>query len=60
MTLLELTEPLFQYICRLNRVARKNAPIEYQTVKSELHELFTKIEEKSLTEHRLAEQYQKV
>ncbi|HWV99904.1 MAG TPA: DotU family type IV/VI secretion system protein [Candidatus Acidoferrum sp.] len=24
MTLLELTEPLFQYICRLNRVARKS------------------------------------
>src|SRR5258706_5551975 len=23
MTLLELTEPLFQYVCRLNRVARK-------------------------------------
>lgn len=26
MTLLELTEPLFQYICRLNRVARKSGP----------------------------------
>lgn len=26
MTLLELTEPLFQYICRLNRVARKGGP----------------------------------
>ncbi len=25
MTLLELTEPLFQYICRLNRVARKSS-----------------------------------
>ncbi len=25
MTLLELTEPLFQYVCRLNRVARKSA-----------------------------------
>jgi type VI secretion system protein ImpK len=25
MTLLELTEPLFQYVCRLNRVARKTA-----------------------------------
>ena len=25
-TLLELTEPLFQYICRLNRVARKAGP----------------------------------
>ncbi len=24
MTLLELTEPLFQYVCRLNRVARKS------------------------------------
>ncbi|MDB6066616.1 MAG: type secretion system protein DotU family [Pedosphaera sp.] len=25
MTLLDLTEPLFQYVCRLNRVARKGA-----------------------------------
>src|SRR5437762_1337760 len=25
MTLLQLTEPLFQYICRLNRVARRGA-----------------------------------
>ena len=24
MTLLELTEPLFQYVCRLNRMARKS------------------------------------
>src|SRR5689334_15118823 len=23
MTLLELTEPLFQYVCRLNRIARR-------------------------------------
>ena len=27
MTLLELTEPLFQYICRLNRVARKSSVV---------------------------------
>jgi type IV/VI secretion system ImpK/VasF family protein len=27
MTLLDLTEPLFQYICRLNRVARKSGPV---------------------------------
>src|SRR5882762_836513 len=25
MTLLELTEPIFQYVCRLNRLARKSA-----------------------------------
>ena len=24
MTLLEITEPLFQYVCRLNRLARKS------------------------------------
>src|SRR5687767_2475352 len=24
MTLLELTEPIFQYVCRLNRLARKS------------------------------------
>ena len=33
MTLLELTEPLFQYVCRLNRVARKSgAPPTGETV----------------------------
>lgn len=26
MTLLQLTEPLFQYICRLNRIARRGGP----------------------------------
>ena len=25
MTLLEITEPLFQYICRLNRIARRSS-----------------------------------
>ena len=26
MTLLQLTEPLFQHVCRLNRVARRGGP----------------------------------
>ncbi len=60
MNLLELTEPLFQYICRLNRAARKNAPSEYETVRSELRELFETMAEKSRSDHRLASQYQKM
>lgn len=60
MTLLELTEPLFQYICRLNRVARKSATIEYETVRSEVRELFVTMKDQSVSEHRLAEQYQLV
>jgi type VI secretion system protein ImpK len=60
MTLLDLTEPLFQYICRLNRVARKNASIEFGTVRAELADLFADLSEKSRGDHRLAQQYEKV
>lgn len=60
MNLLELTEPLFQYICRLNRAARKNAPSEYEGVRAEIRELFESMAEKSRSDHRLATQYQKM
>lgn len=36
MTLLELVEPVFQQICRLNRLARKGAAIDLSVVRSEL------------------------
>lgn len=60
MNLLELTEPLFQHICRLNRAARKNAPSEYEAVRAEIRELFETMAEKSRSEHRLATQFQKI
>lgn len=60
MNLLELTEPLFQFICRLNRVARKNAPSDYGAVRAEIREVFTEMSEKSRTEHKLAVQYTKI
>jgi type VI protein secretion system component VasF len=31
MTLLELSEPIFQYVCRLNRAARKGGPVKGDT-----------------------------
>ncbi len=60
MTLLELTEPLFQFVCRLNRVARKNAPSNYDDVRSDIGALFATMEEKSRSEHRLSSQYRKM
>jgi len=60
MKLPELTEHLFQYVCRLNRVARKGASIEYEAVRSEVRELFSHMAENSKSDHRLAEQYQLV
>ena len=60
MTLLELTEPAFQYVCRLNRVARKGASIDYQTVRSDVRELFAQMQENSRADLSLAQQYQKI
>jgi len=60
MNLPELTEPLFQYVCRLNRVARKGATIEYETVRTEVRDIFANLAEKSKADHRLAEQYSQV
>jgi type VI protein secretion system component VasF len=41
MTLLEVTEPLFQYVCRLNRLARRSASASASTGKSDTM-MFTK------------------
>lgn len=60
MNLLDLTEPIFQYVCRLNRVARKGASVEYEAVRADIRQLFTDMAEKSRTDARLSQQYQKV
>src|SRR5881396_2656096 len=36
MTVLELCEPVFEYICRLNRMARSSASADYGIVRAEL------------------------
>ncbi len=60
MNLLDLTEPVFQYVCRLNRVARKGASIEIETVRAEVRALFENMSERSRQDARLAQQYQKI
>ncbi len=60
MTLLELCEPLFLYICRLNRSARKGGTHEYNRVRSEVEAIFEQMKARSATEPRLAGQYPKI
>jgi hypothetical protein len=59
MTLLELCEPLFQYICRLNRSARKGGNYEFGQVQSEVKGLLGEAKGKSVGEN-LSDQYEKI
>ena len=40
MTLLELCEPLFQYMCRLNRLARSGSALEMDQVRNDIKKIF--------------------
>ncbi|MFW6163809.1 MAG: DotU family type IV/VI secretion system protein [Planctomycetota bacterium] len=61
MTLLELCEPLFQYMCRLSRSARKGGgSLEYDRVRAEIEGLFKEMRANADTEPGLVGQYEKV
>lgn len=60
MILLELCEPLFQYICRLNRSGRKGGSYEPARVRSEIQVLFDEMRSKAAGEANLVSQYEKV
>lgn len=51
MTLLEIAEPVFQYICRLNRSARRGSPYELAQVQSDIKILLTEARNKAVTEN---------
>jgi len=60
MRLLELTEPLFQYICRLNRGARKTATVDFDTVRAEIRQLLADMAERAKADPRVASQFETV
>jgi type IV/VI secretion system ImpK/VasF family protein len=60
MTLIEICEPLFNYICRLNRLARSGQPSDYDIVRAEIKELLTKAADTSRENPGLSDQYKKV
>ena len=60
MTLLELCDPLFQYICRLNRAGRKGGHVEFTTVRSEVLGLFDELRNRAASDFKLASQFKTV
>jgi hypothetical protein len=59
MTLLELSEPLFQYMCRLNRSGRKGGNYELSQVQAEIKGILGEARGKALGAN-LAEAWDKV
>jgi len=59
MTLLELCEPLFLYVCRLNRSARKGGAVQYDRVRAEVDAIFDQMRSRAAAEPRLISQYEK-
>jgi type VI secretion system protein ImpK len=60
MKLLEACEELFQYVCRLNRSARKGAPMEPAMVRSDLKTILSRQRSKAGGDVLLAQQYDRV
>lgn len=60
MTLLELCEPLFLYICRLNRSARKGGAHDLGRVRGEVKALLEQARGRATAEPRLIDQFEKI
>lgn len=56
MKLLELYEDLFQYVCRLNRLAKTPNHPEYARVRGEVKDLLEKVQRNTAADVRLANQ----
>lgn len=60
MTLLELCEPLFQYMCRLNRLARSSSALEMDQVRNDIKKIFEAMKAEALNIAALTSQYEKI
>ena len=60
MTLITLCDPLFQYICLVNRMGRKGTGSDYSTVRAAVKDLFDRMATKAKGDVALASQYAKV
>jgi type IV/VI secretion system ImpK/VasF family protein len=61
MTLLELCEPLFEYVCRLNRAARGGASdFDFNRVRREVTDIFKDMRSRAMANASLIGQYEKI
>ena len=55
MALLELCEPLFQYVCRLNRAGQKGAQVDYTSSRAEIKSLLDQVRSRGASDPRTKE-----
>jgi len=60
MTLLELCEPLFQYVCRLRRSSRMDCTLEIDQVRNDIKRIFSEIKANASASADLTVQFEKV
>ncbi|MBX3316222.1 MAG: DotU family type IV/VI secretion system protein [Phycisphaeraceae bacterium] len=60
MTLLELCEPFFQYVCRLNRSARKGVRFEPAAVRTDLKSMLSDMRQRASGTPGLADQFDRI
>jgi type VI protein secretion system component VasF len=60
LTLAELCEPLFLYVCRLNRLVRKGGAKDQAAVWHESRSLFAELHERAASQGGLATQFERV
>ncbi len=60
MTLLDLCEPLFQYVCQLNRMGRSGGTPDYSRVRGEVKALLSDLAQKANVDVRLLNQFKKM
>ena len=60
MTLLELCDPMFQFVCRLNRSARKGARPDLDQVRDEVKAIFAQMRSTAASAPALVGQYEKI
>jgi type IV/VI secretion system ImpK/VasF family protein len=60
MTLLELCDPLFQYICRFNRSARKGGHHDLHQVRQEVKAMLAEMKGKAASQPGMSTQFEKI
>ena len=60
MKLVSLCEPLFQYVCRLNRSAAKGCTLPLERVRSDIQRLFEEMRQEASSRPDLTAQYEKI
>ncbi len=60
MTLVEICEPLFQYVCRLNRMGRKGGRPDAGAIRADINQIFAEMRAKADAAPNLSPAYQRV